>query len=368
MTQVPQYFQGFGIDSSKNWNKPKLVKYEHQEIKPYDVVTENICCGLCGSDIHTLQENWAPLQRKDQVVGHEIVGKVIAVGSSVTEFKVGDRVGIGAASNSCGECVRCKNGDESYCRKRVDTYTGKDSFHDDYITQGGYSSNSIADEKFVFAIPKELESEVVAPLLCAGITVFSPLLRNIGENAKGKTVGIIGIGGLGHLAIQFASALGAEVYALSRSTSKLDQAKEMGATDLIATGEDEKWTSKYEDKFDFILNCASTLKDIKINDYLSVLKVGGSLVTVGIGHASESIDVKPATLVSDGVKVGGSGLGSKEEVNLMLKIAVEKGVKPWIETIQLGEEGCNTALTRCNEGDVRYRFVYTGFDKAFNKA
>jgi alcohol dehydrogenase (NADP+) len=365
MSQVPKQFQGFGVDSAENWNKPKLVKYDRPEIKPTDVVTENICCGLCGSDIHTIQANWGSLKRKDQVVGHEIVGKVIAVGSAVKEFKIGDRVGIGALSNSCGKCDRCKNNNEQHCKKIVPTYDAKDHFHDDYITQGGYSSHSIADERFVFAIPDELESEVVAPLFCGGLTVFSPLYRNLGENATGKTVGIIGIGGLGHMAIQFAAALGAEVYAFSRSSAKADQAKQMGATDLIPTGEDDKWTSKFQDKFDLIINCSSTLKDIKTDDYISVLKVGGSLVTVGVGHFSETIQVHPFTLISGGVKIGGSAVGSKNEVNLMLKLAAEKGVKPWIETIQIGEEGCHTALTRCEKGDIRYRFVYTGFDKAF---
>ncbi|KAI5952205.1 hypothetical protein CANMA_005081, partial [Candida margitis] len=160
---VPDTFKGFAVSDPKNWNKPKLVSYERKQINPHDVVLKNEVCGLCYSDIHTLEANWLPLQRDNLVVGHEIVGEVIAVGDEVTEFKVGDRVGIGAGSSSCRTCNRCNSDNEQYCKQGAGTYNSKDVRSNDYITQGGYSSHSIADEKFVFAIPDDLPSAYAAP-------------------------------------------------------------------------------------------------------------------------------------------------------------------------------------------------------------
>jgi len=362
---IPDQFQGFAVDSSENWNKPKLVSYKRKQINPHDVVIKNICCGLCGSDIHTLSGAWTPLKRSDAVVGHEIIGNVIAVGDDVTEFKIGDRVGIGAASSACGKCSRCLNGNEQYCANLVATYNAIDTSSDNYVTQGGYSSHSIANEKFVFAIPEALESTVAAPLMCAGLTVYSPLVRNVGTNAKGKTVGIVGIGGLGHLAIQFAAALGAEVYAFSRSSSKKEEAQKMGATHFIATAEEKDWTEKYHDKFDFILNCASGA-DLSVTSFFDVLKVDAKFISVGLPPAHETFSISPFSLIRNAGSFGASLLGSKKEALDMLQLAADKGVKPWIEEVPISEEGCNSALTRCDSGDVRYRFVFTEFDKAFN--
>ncbi|RLV96566.1 NADP-dependent alcohol dehydrogenase 7 [Spathaspora sp. JA1] len=363
---VPETFKGFGVDKKENWNKPKLVEYKPKQINDFDVVLENEACGLCYSDIHTLQSNWGPYRRNDLVVGHEIVGKVIAVGSKVTEFKIGQRVGIGAGNSACRDCGRCNHDNEQYCKKMAGTYNNVDPRSNDYVTQGGYSSHSIADEKFVFAIPDSIPSPVAAPLMCAGITVFSPLIRNLGKDAKGKTVGIIGIGGLGHLAVQFAHALGAKVVAFSRTSSKKDQAIKLGADEFVATAEDKEWTSKYDDEFDFILNCASGIDGLNLSDYLGVLKVDSKFISVGLPPAKEQFGVSPFTFLKNGVAFGSSLLGSKTEIIEMLRIAGEYNVKPWIEEVPIGEEACSKALERCEAGDVRYRFVFTEFDKAFN--
>lgn len=362
---IPQQFKGFGVDKAENWNKPQLVEYKAKDIASHDVVLENICCGLCGSDIHTLKGAWTPLKRDDLVVGHEIIGKVIAVGKDVKDIKVGDRCGIGACSKSCMDCERCQTDNEQYCARKVSTYNAKD-FDTGYISQGGYSSHSIAHEQYVFPIPDELESTVAAPLMCAGLTVFSPLVRNLGENAKGKTVGIIGIGGLGHLALQFANALGANVVAFSRSSSKKDQAMQMGAHDFIATGEQKNWNSDYANKFDFILNCASGIDGLNLNDYLSVLRVDAKFISVGLPPVADTFEVSPFSFIGNACSFGSSLLGSKKEALYMLKLAAEKNIKPWIEEVPITAESCGTALTRCDEGDVRYRFVFTEFDKAFN--
>lgn len=362
---VPQYFKGFGVDKSENWNKPQLVEYEPKKLASHEVMLENIACGLCGSDIHTLQGNWTKLNRKDLVVGHEIVGKVIAVGENVTQVKVGDRCGIGACSKSCMNCDRCEHDNEQYCLTKVATYNSVDH-ETGYVTQGGYSSHSIAHEQYVFPIPDALESNVAAPLMCAGLTVFSPLVRNIGEDGKGKTVGIIGIGGLGHLAIQFANALGANVIAFSRSSSKKEQALSMGAHGFVATGEEKDWASKYTDKFDFILNCASGIDGLNLNEYLSVLRVDARFVSVGLPPVKDNFEVSPFSFLQSASSFGSSLLGSKKEALYMLQLAAENKVKPWIEEVPISAESCGQALTRCDKGDVRYRFVFTDFDKAFN--
>lgn len=363
---VPETFKGFAVDTKENWNKPKLVSYKPKQIQPTDVVLKNICCGLCGTDIHCTQENWGPMKREDTVVGHEIIGHVIAVGDKVSDIKVGDRVGIGAASNSCHECLRCSHDNEQYCPKGVSTYNSIDSFSDNYVTQGGYSSHSIADQQFVFPIPENLDSVLAAPLMCAGLTVYSPLVRNL-RHVKDKqpTVAIIGIGGLGHLALQFAKALGAEVYAFSRSSSKKQEAESFGALGFIATKEEKDWAQKYQDKFDLILNCASRVEGFDLDQYLSTLRVDGRFVSVGLPPASDKFEVSPFSFISNGGSFGSSLLGSKVEALEMLKLAADKGVKPAVEEIPISEKGCETALTRCDNGDVRYRFVFTKYDEAF---
>ncbi|SGZ51395.1 CIC11C00000000517 [Sungouiella intermedia] len=364
MSTVPENFQGFAFNTKAEWNKPKLVSYQRKKIQPSDVVIKNICCGLCGTDIHTTQENWAPMKRKDLVVGHEIIGTVIAVGDAVKSIKIGDRVGIGAAACACSSCSRCSDDNEHYCQKAVSTYNAIDSFSDNYVTQGGYSSHSIADEQFVFPIPDELDSASAAPLMCAGLTVYSPLVRNIGHK-KNPVVAVIGIGGLGHLALQFAKALGAEVYAFSRTSSKKEEATSFGASKFIATQENKDWDTECFDKFDLILNCASRVDGFVLDKYLSCLKVDGRFVSVGLPPVEDTFKLNPFSFLLNGGSFGSSLLGSKVEALEMLKLAAEKGVKPMVEEIPISEENCEKALTRCDAGDVRYRFVFTDYDKAF---
>ncbi|GEQ72230.1 hypothetical protein JCM33374_g5917 [Metschnikowia sp. JCM 33374] len=360
---IPDTFKGFAISSPENWNKPKLVSFKPKRLSPTDVVMKNICCGLCGTDVHISRGNWGPLKRNDLVVGHEIIGHVIAIGDQVKSIKVGDRVGVGAATSACNECSRCQSDNEQYCPKGVETYNSVDIYADDYVTQGGYSSHSIANEQFCFPIPEKMESTVAAPLMCAGLTVYSPLVRNIGHLDK-PVVGIIGIGGLGHLALQFAKALGAEVYAFSRSSAKKDEAISFGADGFIATQEVENWEKQYHNKFDMILNCASGV-DFSLDKYLSTLVVSGKFVSVGLPPADDTFAVHPFTFVRNATSFGSSYLGSKIEAIEMLQLAVENGIKPMIEEVPINEESCSQALTRCEDGDVRYRFVFTNFDDAF---
>lgn len=363
----PITVKGFGVDATENWNKPKLVQYDARPLGPKDILTENECCGLCGSDIHTLKGNWGPLNRSDLVVGHEIIGKVIAKGNDVKEFAIGDRVGIGAAAFSCGECHRCENDDEQYCKKGTGTYNMPDvHFGDGYVTQGGYLSHLVADEQHVFKIPEGIESVHAAPLMCGGLTVFSPLVRNLGENAQGKKVLIIGLGGLGHMAVMLAAkGLGATVVVSLRTKGKKDQAIELGASDFIATKEDPNWAEKWAGQFDLVLNCALGIDGLDLPLYLSVLKVGKLFVTVGAPAVSDTYTVMPFLLITSGASIGGSLLGSKKEAQLMLELASKHNIRPWIEEVPISEDACGTALSRCDDGDVRYRFVFTEFKKAF---
>lgn len=361
---VPDQFKGFAVSSTETWNKPKLTSYDRKAINPTDVVIKNICCGLCGTDIHTLTGAWKALQRNDQVVGHEIIGHVIAVGDDVKSVKVGDRVGVGAASASCMNCSRCRSDNEQYCPKHVATYAAEDHFSNNYVTQGGYASHSIANEQFVFPIPDSMESAIAAPLMCAGLTVYSPLVRNL-RNIEKPAVGIIGIGGLGHLALQFAKALGAEVYAFSRGSSKKDEAISFGADGYVATQEEDNWDEQLFDKFHMILNCASGVDDFTLNKYLRTLKVDGKFISVGLPPSDDTTQVHPFTFILNASSYGASLLGSKAEAIEMLELAAEKNIKPMIEEIPITEENCNKALDRCAKGDVRYRFVFTKFDEAF---
>ncbi|ODV64662.1 GroES-like protein [Hyphopichia burtonii NRRL Y-1933] len=363
---IPAKFQGFGVHDKEHWSEPKFVEYTPKKVLPHDVVLKNICNGLCGTDIHTLKANWSPLKRDDLVVGHEIIGTVIAVGDEVTQVKVGDRVGIGACASSCRSCTRCQEENEQYCHKSVSTYNSIDHFADNYVTQGGYASHSIANEQFVFPIPDGLDSVSAAPLMCAGLTVYSPIVRNLKKIGKKEpVVGIIGLGGLGHLAVQFASALGAKVTVFSRSNAKKDEAFQLGGHEFIATGVEKDWTTKYQDNFDFILNCASGIDGLNLNDYLSVLKVDGRFVSVGLPPVKDTFEVTPFSFLKNAGSFGSSLLGSKAEALEMLQLAADKGIKPWVEEIPISEKAVNEALNRCDQGDVRYRFVFTDYDKAF---
>ncbi|OBA23504.1 GroES-like protein [Metschnikowia bicuspidata var. bicuspidata NRRL YB-4993] len=363
-SSVPDTFKGFAISSSKTWNEPKLVSYKRKPILSTDVVVKNICCGVCASDVHTVRESWAPIQRDDLVVGHEIVGHVVEVGDDVKTIKVGDRIGIGASTSACGECRRCKSDNENYCAKVVSTYNAPDSFSDGYITQGGYASHSIASEKFCFPIPEKLDSHVAAPLMCAGLTVYSPLVRIIGHLSH-PVVAVVGIGGLGHLALQFAKALGAEVYAFSRGSSKKADALSLGADGFIATQEEDGWEEKYQDKFDLVLNCASGADDFPVEKYLQTLAVGGTLHSAGLPPSDETFSVHPMSFLLNFSSLSSSHLGSKKEALDMLKLSADKGIKPLIQEIPITAKGAGEALTKCDNNDVRYRFVLTDFEKAF---
>ncbi|KAK6197553.1 alcohol dehydrogenase, class V [Scheffersomyces amazonensis] len=363
---VPKKFSGFAPESQETWEHPKLVQYDPKPLLANDITIKVKACGVCGSDCHTLSGNWGPYRRPDLVVGHEIVGEVIEVGPDVTEHKLGDIVAIGAQSESCLDCNRCKSNNEQYCHKFITgTYNAPSPRHDNYITQGGYASHFRVHQHFAVPVPKNLDYEAAAPLLCGGLTVYSPIVRNLNYDLSDKVVGIIGIGGLGAMALQISHALGAKkVYAFSRSDKKKDDALKLGADELIATSK-KGWSEEHLDEFDLILNCASSGKDANFNPFLRVLKLEGKFVTVSAPPLSESLSLFPFSLLGNQATVRGSAIGSIKEAKELLKLYADKGLKPWIERVPISEEGVHEVVTRCYKSDVRYRFVLTDFDKLF---
>ncbi|TLS23516.1 uncharacterized protein PpBr36_06083 [Pyricularia pennisetigena] len=357
----PETFEGFCVDSPKTWNK-----FSKQELKPkpfedYDVDVEIEACGVCGSDIHTLTGGWGDFQGP-LCVGHEVVGRAVRVGSKVrSEIKEGDRVGVGAQVWACLKCKVCQSKNENYCPHMVDTYNAK--YEDGSSAHGGYASHIRAHEYFTFKIPDGLETEIAAPLLCAGITVYSPLFRaGVGP---GKKVAIVGIGGLGHLGVQFSKALGAETYAITHSKSKVEDAKKLGAKEVIVSS-DEDWHKPYAFTFDFILNAADALDQFDLPAYMSTLNIGGQFHTVGISDKPMP-ELTAFAFAPNAAKLTGSHLGNHQEMDDMLKLAAEKNVKPWVETVDVSEEGCKKAVEGVKDNKVRYRYTLTGFDKAFGR-
>ena len=319
---------------------------ERREVGAHDVLIEIRFAGICHSDIHTVRGDWGP-QQYPLVPGHEIAGVVTEVGSAVTKHQVGDRVGVGCMVNSCRECANCLNGDEQYCLNgMVGTYGAED--RDGTITQGGYSTHVVVSEHFVVGIPDGLELDVAAPLLCAGITTFSPLRR--WGAGPGKKVAIVGLGGLGHMAVKIAAAMGAEVTVLSQSLKKQEDGLRLGATSYYATS-DPATFEQLAGSFDLIINTVSA--SIDISSYLQLLTLDGALVNVGA--PAEPLPVNAFALIGGRRSFAGSMIGGIPETQEMLDFCAEHSIGAEIEVIPA--EKINDAYERVLASDVRYRFV-----------
>jgi uncharacterized zinc-type alcohol dehydrogenase-like protein len=326
-----------------------LVKttIERRDVGPKDVLIDIAYAGICHSDIHTVRGEWGEIQYP-QVVGHEIVGTVSEVGSEVTKHKVGDRVGVGCMVNSCGECEYCKRGDEQYCAKgNTGTYTSVDPA-DGTVTQGGYSQAVVVTEDFVLRVPESLDYDKVAPLLCAGITLYSPL-HHWGVT-EGTKVAIVGMGGLGHMGVKIAAALGADVTVLSQTTSKKEDSLRFGAKAHYATSDEQTFTD-LANSFDLIVNTVSA--KIDMGAYLGLLAVDGTLVNVGA--PSEPLEVPAFALIPARRSWAGSAIGGIRETQEMLDFCAEHGIVP--ETELIDADQINEAYERVLKSDVRYRFV-----------
>lgn len=322
------------------------INLERRDLADNDVRIDIQWAGICHSDIHTIREEWGsanfPL-----VTGHEIAGIVSEVGSAVTRHKVGDRVGVGCLVDSCGECEQCKNGFEQFCeRGSVGTYNSKG--YDGEITQGGYAQQVVVSERFVCHIPDGIDLDVAAPLLCAGITTYSPLKR--WGARPGAKVAVVGMGGLGHLGVKIAAAMGAEVTVLSRTTAKSEDAKEFGAVDHLATS-DENVFKDNAGRFDLILNTVSA--DLPMEDYLRLVKPTGALVSVGMPN--KPYEISPGSLIGRNKVVAGSMIGGIPETQEMLDFCAEHGIGATIERIDATQ--VDDAYDKVVAGDVRYRYV-----------
>ncbi|MGD8195465.1 NAD(P)-dependent alcohol dehydrogenase [Herbiconiux sp. P18] len=319
---------------------------ERRELGSKDVLIEIAYSGICHSDIHTVRGDWGP-QQYPLTVGHEIVGTVAEVGSEVSLHQVGDRVGVGCMVNSCRECENCLKGQQQYCLKgNVGTYGSVDL--DGTITQGGYSTHVVVVEDFVLRVPESIPYDKAAPLLCAGITTYSPLSHwNAGP---GKRVAVVGLGGLGHMAVKIAHAMGAEVTVLSQTLSKKDDGLALGADHYYAT-KDEATFTELKNSFDLIINTVSAVIDL--DAYLSLLALDGTMVNVGA--PAQPLPLHVFTLFGNRRSFAGSGIGSIGETQEMLDFCAEHGIAP--ETELISADGINDAYERVLASDVRYRFV-----------
>ena len=323
-----------------------LTPYEYDagELAPLAVDVDVTHCGVCHSDVGMIDDEWG-YSTFPVVAGHEAVGVVSAIGSAVDpeRLKVGQRVAVGAIAGTCMSCEYCLTGRQQLCAKRDDTIMRGD--------RGGFASSVRAsDWRFAYPIPDAIESQHAGPLLCAGVTVFAPFLRH--DVRPTDRVGIVGIGGLGHLAIQFADAWGCDVTAISSSSSKRDQAHELGADDFIAT-RDSDGLARAAGTFDFILSTVSA--DIPWNDYLSALKPQGTLSIVGVPDSA--LTLGPFELLLSEKKVSGGVPASRQETVQMLDFAARTGVRPKVETFDMSD--INQAIARVRAGKARYRAVLT---------
>jgi uncharacterized zinc-type alcohol dehydrogenase-like protein len=320
---------------------------ERRELRPRDVQFEILFCGVCHSDIHMARNEWG--QTIYPVVpGHEIVGRVTAVGDKVTKFKTGDLAGVGCLVDSCRQCANCKKGLEQYCTVgNVLTYSGRDRVNGD-ITYGGYSKQIVVDEDFVLRISDKLPLAQVAPLLCAGITTYSPL-RHWGVG-KGHKLGVVGLGGLGHMAVKLGASFGAEVTMLSTSPDKEADARRLGAHKFALT-KDAAQMKKLAGYFDFIIDTVSAKHDY--NAYLSLLATDGVMMCVGAPPTPAEIGI--FTLIGGRRSLTGSGIGGLPETQEMLDYCAKHGISSDIEMIDIAN--INEAYERMLKSDVRYRFV-----------
>lgn len=337
--------KGYVVKSAK----AALEKYEFErrQLRPRDVALDIAFAGICHSDIHQAREEWGPALFP-MVPGHEIVGKVTQVGSQVSKFKVGDTIGVGVFIDSCRKCASCNAGLEQYC---VEGMTGTYNTYErdgKTIAFGGYSNKFVIDEDYAVHVPDNLDKAGVAPLMCAGITLYSPLKN--WKAGPGKKVGVMGLGGLGHMGVKFAHALGAETTVFSHSPEKKTDALRMGADHFILTKE-VKELENYKQTYDLILNTVSA--DLDLEPYLQLLKLDGTLVVIGLPGKPYAINA--GTLLGQRRSLAGSMIGGIAELQEMLNFCGKHNIVSEVEVIKA--DYINTAYDRTVASDVKYRFV-----------
>ena len=337
--------KGYAVQSAES--KFENFDFERRELGAKDVLIEIQYCGVCHSDIHQARNEWGN-SIFPMVPGHEIVGRVAQTGADVSKFKEGDFAGVGCFVDSCGECENCAKDVEQFCLVHCSQTYNSTEMDKQTPTYGGYSTQIVVGENYALKISDSGNLASIAPLLCAGITTYSPLKRfNVRE---GQQVGIVGLGGLGHMGVKFAVAMGAEVTVFSTSPSKEEDAKKLGAHHFVVTKDAENM-KPLRGKFDFILDCVSA--DHDLNSYLNLLKYEGAMVLVGAPE--KPLPVHAFALIPNNRTLAGSGIGGIRETQEMLDFCAEKGITSDIELINI--QDIENAYERTIKGDVRYRFV-----------
>lgn len=340
--------QVYGLAAKSATTPLEPFEFQRRELQAGDVHIDIHYCGVCHSDLHMARNEWG-VSQFPLVPGHEIVGRVISTGNGVTAFKEGDLVGVGVMVDSCGHCSQCHQGEEQYCEEGFTATYNADEKTIGGKTFGGYSESIVVDSKFVVNVPENLPLDAVAPLLCAGVTTWSPLKHwNV---QPGQRVGVIGLGGLGHMAVKLASALGAEVVLFTTSPAKGSDALRLGASKVVVSKNAEQMADE-ANSLDFILDCVAAPHDL--DPYLHTLKTNGHLVLVGIPDAPhQSPNVTP--IVFKRLSISGTSIGSIQETQQMLDFCGEHNIVSDVEVIALDQ--VEVAFERMLKGDVKYRFV-----------
>jgi uncharacterized zinc-type alcohol dehydrogenase-like protein len=323
---------------------------ERRNPTEHDVQIEILFCGICHSDLHSVRNEWSDFMSTTYpiVPGHEIVGRVTQVGSAVTQFKSGDLVGVGCMVDSDGHCPNCKAGFEQFCQNVIFTYNSPDKHKTAPVTYGGYSDSVVVDQRFVLRVPPNLALAGVAPLLCAGITTYSPL-RHWGVT-EGKKVGVVGLGGLGHMGVKLAHAMGAHVVVFTTSPDKKEDALRLGADEVVVSRNADEM-QKHAGSFDFILDTVAAKHDI--NAYLNLLRLDGNITLVGAPE--KPLDVAAFSLIMGRRSLSGSMIGGIAETQEMLDFCGEHNITADVEVIPI--QKVNEAYDRLLKSDVKYRFV-----------
>lgn len=338
--------KAYGASSSKSPIEP--LNIQRRDLRPHDVQVEILYCGICHSDIHTARSEWGGTVYP-VVPGHEIVGKVKAIGTAVTQFSIGQTVGVGVMVDSCRTCKNCKNNHEQYCEEGMTgTYNALERDGSGIRTMGGYAAEIVTDENYVLRINGQENLAGIAPLLCAGITTYSPL--RFADVKAGMKVAVVGLGGLGHMAVKFAVAFGAEVTVISTSPSKIQEASKLGAHHFIFA-KDPTALDAHASSFDIVLDAVSA--DHDYTQYLNLLALNGKLLVVGLPEHQPK--VSPFALVKNRRSIIGSMIGGIEETQEMLDFCHEHQIFAEIETIAITQ--INKAYERMIKGDIKYRFV-----------
>ncbi|KAA9000670.1 NAD(P)-dependent alcohol dehydrogenase [Affinibrenneria salicis] len=337
---------GYAAQSAQTPLAP--FQFARRDPRPDDVVIEVLYCGVCHSDLHQARNDWG-ISQYPLIPGHEVIGRVTAVGDNVTKFKPGDYAGVGCIVDSCRECQPCRRGLEQYCEEGpVQTYNDTDR-HDHMPTYGGYSQSIVSSEDFVLKVPAGMDLKGAAPLLCAGITTWSPLRH--WQVGKGSKVAVVGLGGLGHMALKLAAALGAEVTLFTRSPDKEADARRLGAHHIVLSTDDEQLAS-VTGQFDLIIDTVPYEHDI--NPYMPTLTLDGTLVFVGLlGNINPMLNT--VSMIMGRRSVAGSAIGGIAETQEMLDFCAEHGIAADVEMIKMQE--INQAYERMLKSDVKYRFV-----------